>query len=248
MKKRMTKVLTLLALVLVAAMSLGAVAKADTFSYDPQQLLKDGEGYTAAWFNTDFDGILAAGGLDATEEATYQESATVRKEVGGFISIENGRIIESEDAVKVEETVICENGKAILTFFIDENGELTTWTAEKYATLGEKMARAGLNTLIGISIVFLALIFISLVIVAMGKILSGTTKKAPAPVASTQVAPVPVPAAPAVEEVPADDTELIAVITAAVAAYMESEGEEVPADGLRVRSIRRKNQGAWKRA
>ena len=46
----------------------------------------------------------------------------------------------------------------------------------------------------------------------------------------------------AVEEViedESDDTELVAVITAAIYAYEAENGGEVPADGLVVRSIRR---------
>ena len=61
---------------------------------------------------------------------------------------------------------------------------------------------------------------------------------APAP------APAPVPAAPAA---PADDlmddTELLLLITTAIAAY-----ESVPANGLKVRSIRRAKDARWRRA
>ena len=51
-------------------------------------------------------------------------------------------------------------------------------------------------------------------------------------------------AAPAVEEEElADDLELVAVITAAIAA-----SENTPADGLVVRSIKRAPASKWKRA
>ena len=45
-----------------------------------------------------------------------------------------------------------------------------------------------------------------------------------------------------------DDGELVAVITAAIMASMASNGEEVPADGLIVRSIKRTNSNKWKKA
>ena len=38
-----------------------------------------------------------------------------------------------------------------------------------------------------------------------------------------------------------NNTELVAVITAAIMASMSEEGIEVPEDGLVIRSIRRKN-------
>ena len=97
---------------------------------------------------------------------------------------------------------------------------------------------AGLNTAMGLGIVFCALAFISLVITLEGKIFGALGKKKAAP----KTPEVPVVTAPAVvEEVEedTDDTELVAVITAAIYAYEAENGGEVPADGLVVRSIRR---------
>jgi len=97
---------------------------------------------------------------------------------------------------------------------------------------------AGLNTAMGLGIVFCALAFISLVITLEGKIFGALGKKKAAP----KTPEVPAVAAPAVvEEVEedTDDTELVAVITAAIYAYEAENGGEVPADGLVVRSIRR---------
>ena len=93
---------------------------------------------------------------------------------------------------------------------------------------------AGLNTAMGLGIVFCALAFISLVITLEGKIFGALGKKKAAP--KTPEVPA------AVEEViedESDDTELVAVITAAIYAYEAENGGEVPADGLVVRSIRR---------
>ena len=66
-------------------------------------------------------------------------------------------------------------------------------------------------------------------------------KKNPAPVPAVNRA-VPAPA-PAAEEDLTDDLELVAVITAAIAA-----SEDTPADGLVVRSIRRVPGSKWKKA
>ena len=115
----------------------------------------------------------------------------------------------------------------ITAFFLESNaGEDITY------------AEAGLNTAMGLGIVFCALAFISLVITLEGKIFGALGKKKAAP----KTPEVPKAAAPAVvEEVEedTDDTELVAVITAAIYAYEAENGGEVPADGLVVRSIRR---------
>ena len=100
------------------------------------------------------------------------------------------------------------------------------------------MGEAGLNTAMGLGIVFCALAFISLIISLEGKIFGAFGKKKAAP--KTPEAPAaPVQAVEEEVEEETDDTELVAVITAAIAAYEAENGGEVPADGLVVRSIRR---------
>lgn len=109
--------------------------------------------------------------------------------------------------------------------------------------------QALVNTVIAMGTVFLVLILISFIIslfkfipILMDKL----TKKEPV----QPVAPAPAPAAapapkPVVAEqqtaAPADDTQLIAVITAAVAAAMEQDEIAVPADGLVIRSIKKRS-------
>ena len=100
---------------------------------------------------------------------------------------------------------------------------------------------AGLNTAMGLGIVFCALAFISLVITIEGKIFKSIGKKKAAP----KTPEVETPKAPAVtvdetvEEEFDNSEEIAAVITAAIYAYESENGGEVPADGLVVRSIRR---------
>lgn len=109
------------------------------------------------------------------------------------------------------------------------------------------MPEALVNTVLGMGTVFIVLILISFVIYLLKYIPEllnrSEKKKAEQPV----VAPKPVPkATPAVpkEKMPAenktDDTQLVAVITAAVAAAMEQDGTPVPADGLVIRSIKKR--------
>ncbi|MBO4485254.1 MAG: OadG family protein [Lachnospiraceae bacterium] len=101
------------------------------------------------------------------------------------------------------------------------------------------MERAGLNTALGIGIVFLMLILISCII-ALLKLANRPAKAAPA-------AKEPVKqAAPAADE--ADDTELVAVIAAAICAYEAAQGNAVSPDSLVVRSIRKVNKSKWQNA
>ena len=118
-----------------------------------------------------------------------------------------------------------------------------------WASIEDAMAEAGVNTVIGISVVFLALLFISFVISLFKYInkfeqkladkKAGKTAPAPQP-----AAPTPAPVAEAAPET--DDLELIAVITAAIHAYEEAQGNVVSGD-LVVRSIKKRNS-RWQNA
>lgn len=108
------------------------------------------------------------------------------------------------------------------------------------------MGKAGLNTILGIGIVFCALVLISFIISCfkfIGKVGKKPDAVPAAPVNVPKVTEVP-QAAPAEEDL-SDDLELVAVITAAITAYEEANGGYVPEDGLVVRSIRKVNKQRW---
>lgn len=118
--------------------------------------------------------------------------------------------------------------------------QITDMTLDEIYSLGEKMQKAAMNTLMGLGTVFMILILISLVIYCFKVIPylqeKAKAKNAPAPENVPAAAPA-VPAAPVLMEEPVqDDTELIAVIAAAVAAC---DGA-LAADGFVVRSIKRR--------
>ena len=100
-----------------------------------------------------------------------------------------------------------------------------------------------MHTIIGIGTVFVMLIFLIFVISSFDYIL-GDKKKKKAPAAPVQEAPKAV-AAPVVEEtVPeADDMELQAVITAAIAMY-EEDMASASGDAYVARPIRKKGKRA----
>ena len=114
-------------------------------------------------------------------------------------------------------------------------GELNTvWSTND-------LIMAGLAyTVMGILIVFSILVIIMLVIKAMA-LFSGEKKQKPAVQAPVQ-APVQTPA-PAVVEEKADDSELIAAITAAIAVFTEQSTSDFV-----VRSYKKVSGGAWNKA
>ena len=117
-----------------------------------------------------------------------------------------------------------------------------------WASIEDAMAEAAVNTVIGISVVFLALLFISFVISLFKYINKFEQKLADKKAGKAAPAPQPAPApAPVVEAAPeTDDLELIAVITAAIHAYEEAQGNTVTGD-LVVRSIKKRNS-RWQNA
>lgn len=111
-------------------------------------------------------------------------------------------------------------------------------TISESETIGSKLAGAGINTIMGVGSVFAVLAFLIFIISMfkyVGKI--GEKKVEPAPKAA--------PAAPAavVEEDLTDDLELVAVISAAIAA-----SENTSTDSFVVRSIKKVNRSKWQRA
>lgn len=101
--------------------------------------------------------------------------------------------------------------------------------------LSTTMKNAGLNTVMGLGTVF-AILVLLIFIISLFKFIPGSSAAAKR---EKEEAPVPAPAAVPVQETvqAADDTELIAVIAAAIAA-----AEGTTTDGFVVRSIRKINR------
>lgn len=118
---------------------------------------------------------------------------------------------------------------------------------ENTKSLGERMGTALLNTVMGILIVFAVLVVISLLISCFKYINRWETKRANQGQNAVVTEAVPEPEVIEEEEL-SDDLELVAVITAAIHAYEEAQGNDVPANGLYVRSIRKVNKSRWQNA
>ncbi|MBR5659613.1 MAG: OadG family protein [Lachnospiraceae bacterium] len=115
-----------------------------------------------------------------------------------------------------------------------------TYLAAAAETSGFDLAEALRNTAVGMGTVFVILILLSGVI-ALFRFIPNTDKKPAAKVAPVKAAPVVTPAAPETVE---DDTQLIAVITAAIAASMGTTST----NGFVVRSVRRVGDSRWKKS
>ncbi len=174
----------------------------------------------------------------------------LRDDLGAYVSSEAGTVKTTDEGYEI--SIPTQFEKRACEFVIDVDKQLTTITNVAFNpvyTVGENMTKAALNTLMGMGTVFAVLIFISLLISCFKYISVFENKmKAKAAAAAPAPAPIPVPAPiPAAEENLTDDLELVAVITAAIAAATEAAGA-VPADGLVVRSIRRVPGSKWKKA
>ncbi|MCQ2520527.1 MAG: OadG family protein [Lachnospiraceae bacterium] len=173
-------------------------------------------------------------------EGMLNTYAQASKDMGGITSVGNHttEIVGKEIVVIYELTGNEANGTFKFEFTNDSFAVLTGAEALAKLTFAQNMAKAGsqmknaaLNTVLGMGTVFVVLILISLIISSFS--LFGKANK-PAPkkeeVKETPSAPV--------EEELSDDTELVAVIMAAISAY---EGN-ASTDGYVVRSIRRANR------
>lgn len=201
--------------------------------------------------DADLDNILASYGEDGDSPnpgmVAFVEAWNANKDdLGALVSIgETKTVVMENDVYEVQMDAAFELREAeIAVDFKLENSQyvVSGGRFDPVFTMGEKLEQAALNTLMGMGTVFVVLILISLIISCfkfVNKWEEGRRKAAePAPT------PVPMEAEPVEEEEDlSDDLELVAVITAAIAA-----SEDTPADGLVVRSIRRAKTNKWKRA
>ena len=184
---------------------------------------------------------------DYTMQTAFKSWESVMGDLGALVSYETATVELGDEGYIARINAVYEQRNMEMTVMVDEEfTEIQGISFSPEYTMGEKMTKAGMNTLMGMGVVFVVLIFIAWVI-SMFKYISVfenklKAKNAPAPAPAPAAAPAPV-AAPVVEEEEyVDDTELISVIAAAIAA---SEGK-TSANGLVVRSIKRVPNRSWK--
>ena len=171
------------------------------------------------------------------------------KEIGNLVSVNNYTAEYDTSGDKIIVTVNCsfEKKDADVEFIYkrDLYHTLTSSATNIDYTFGEKMGKAGLNTLMGMGTVFAVLILIFGIISLFNFIpkIEAAFKKKDAQPATTSVDNA-ISQIVESEEL-SDDLELVAVISAAIAAYEGSAST----DGYVVRSIRRVSNGSkWQKA
>ncbi|RGY98707.1 OadG family protein [Clostridium sp. AM58-1XD] len=163
-------------------------------------------------------------------------------DTGKLVEVKSAEADKDKDGFSCKVNAQFEKRVVEFTVYYDKQGLISSTSFVPEYTFGENMEKAGLNTLLGMGTVFCVLIFISLLI-ACFKFINQWENRMKTDKTAAIPEPTPVQAAPAAEEELADDLELVAVITAAIAA---STGAS--ADGLVVRSIKRAGASKWKRA
>lgn len=170
------------------------------------------------------------------------------EDIGSYEGTDGGTVATSEEGYIVSVNVLGSDRDATVEFIIDGSTMyITSFTTNVKYSFGELMKNAAMNTVVGMGTVFVILILISLIISCFNiipKLQERKKKKAEAKADANAVAADPVVAQIVAKEELSDDTELVAVIAAAIAAY-EGSGST---DGFVVRSIRKSSKSKWQNA
>ena len=172
------------------------------------------------------------------EDNEFVAWSGVKKEVGDLKEIGDTVEVEYDDKDKEYTATVeveFEKEDADFVYVIDKKMNPTSLTVDVKYSFATIMKNAALNTLMGLGTVFVILAFL-IFLISLFKFVPGSGAQQVKKKKEETPAPAPVPVAVPVQE-EADDSELIAVIAAAIAA---SEGTTT--DGFVVRSIRKINR------
>lgn len=245
------KLKSLLAMVCVLALTLAmsvCAFAADTVTEDEAANYKSAAetliSQIAGFSDEEIENYLAQD--DAFTTATMESWKSVKDELGAYSSTVSQDVEKDGDVVTISTVAQFEKAKADVVLMLDLGQQMyTSMTYSVQYSLAANMQRAGMNTLMGIGIVFLMLLFLSFVIGLfkyIEKFQNVGKKKAAEEAPKAEEAPAPAIAqSEAADEDFADDLELVAVISAAIAAYENTSG-----DSFVVRSIKKSNK--WHRA
>ena len=245
------KLKSLLAMVCVLALTLAmsvCAFAADTVTEDEAANYKSAAetliSQIAGFSDEEIENYLAQD--DAFTTATMESWKSVKDELGAYSYIVSQDVEKDGDVVTISTVAQFEKAKADVVLMLDLGQQMyTSMTYSVQYSLAANMQRAGMNTLMGIGIVFLMLLFLSFVIGLfkyIEKFQNVGKKKAAEEAPKAEEAPAPAIAqSEAADEDFADDLELVAVISAAIAAYENTSG-----DSFVVRSIKKSNK--WHRA
>ena len=252
----MKKKLTIAGLVLILIFSLaGCGSKSAENEYNQEELQKYADAIIQNFsnmsdeefeqyrsmsdYNLDYTLMMTGFPISAENFRTMIDSwKSGQEDCGTFQEIGDFTMEISNTGAVLTAPLTAEERNADLQFAFDEKGQMESVTVNAHYSTGEILKKAGLNTLLGMGTVFVVLIFISFIISLFEKIPALEEK-----FRKKEAAPASAPVPAAVEQAPAaqaDDSELIAVIAAAIAA-----AEGTTTDGFVVRSIRRRKSNKW---
>lgn len=174
----------------------------------------------SSYGSDDLNSIISDSSTDETVKDLVQKWLDNTSDLGDYQGTENFKIEKAGTTLTTD--VIVKFEKRDVDFQVVFNYtkmNITGYTVEPVYSLGEKMEKAGLNTVISMSIVFVVLILISLIISCFNIFPYLEKKKkqkaeATAPTGDQVVTQIE----QREEQQLTDDTELVAVIAAAIAA------------------------------
>ncbi len=239
MKKRIKYLI--LSLFMIAMLALSACGKkADSESSIPEDISNQLPVQAESLLNQLYK--MNDAELDQVIESVEQNGQTAFAEgvknfkstkelVGGLVGIDDTKVSASEGNYVVKVKYSGENRKSELTLGFDsKTNQVAVFSITPKYSVIENMEKAALNTVLGMGTVFIILIFISFLI-SLFKYINVFENKLKA---KTKEEPVIEAAAVNEPENLEDDLELVAVITAAIAEFSNTD-----ASNLIVRSIKR---------
>ena len=172
MKQNIKRIwLALCMAVCLFALSACSSAEADTAEeMDPSLVMTLQQGTQqyldlfAAMGDEDLDNALAASekNKDTVMQSALNSWKSVRGDLGALVSSEAAEVGIVDDGYVARIPAVFEKRNAEFSVIVDEDlANITSITISPEYTTGEKLSKAGMNTLMGMGVVFLVLIFIS---------------------------------------------------------------------------------------
>lgn len=245
----------LIAFVLVLNCSTLAFAKEAEFAYDSSTIKEEAESYfndIVDLTDNDIEYILSNSYPVAIQKGVESFDA-IKDNLGEFKKVDNVEVEEDGDKVYVYVTGKFKDADSKMTVTYKSVFDQATMTGVSFelingsdGSFGKRMLNASLNTVLGLFTVFVVLILIAFIISLfrfIPKIQAAFEKKADNKTeinnaVDNTIAQI---AEKENDQNLADDLELVAVISAVIAAY-----EGTGSDGFVVRSINRRSTNKWR--
>lgn len=209
----------------------------ENYGVTQEQALEYGQGLVETMNEIVLRGEMAQYESNKILYPALESFSSALEEIGDYQSVTENSSVEYGDGITIMMEIQGTLRNAQVEIILDKELMITSISANVIYSFGELMAKAGLNTLMGMGTVFVVLILICLLISCFSLIAkvqkkSGKKKEQAAQTADKVVEQI------MEREEQSDDLELAAVIAAAIAAY---EGA-ASSDGYVVRSIKRRNR------